>query len=86
MEKFGGDGRRSRMKRVGEMRDGARRTWTTEPLLGTLLQVRRYGEDLIREIVRGLGSSSNVRWSRRASVRAATAAAKLGIGHVQHSG
>ena len=69
-----------------ETNKGGGKSSSVEPLLGTLLQVRRCRDDSIAEIVRELGSSSNVRWSRELSVPAAMVKEKLWIGHALRNG
>ena len=74
------------MRRAKETNKGAGKASTARSTMGVLLQVRGCKEDLIEEIVLELGSSSNVRWNRKSSVRTATAVAKPGIERAPHSG
>ena len=61
-----------------ETNKGGGKSSSVEPLLGTLLQVRRCRDDLIGGIVRERGNSSGVCRSRASSMRAATAKGKHG--------
>ena len=79
-------GRKNGMKRAKKVNKGAGKASTARSTVGMLLQVRQYGDDSTKEIVPERGRLYNVRWSRKSSIRAATAVMKLGIGRALHSG
>ena len=83
---FGDGGRTSKVERATNTNKGAEKASIVQLTMRVLLQMRPYKDDSIKGIDLGLDSAFDERWSRKASVRAATAVVKPGNGHARRSG